>query len=159
MAPEQTLEELRAEIFGRLPTMADVEADRQRKREPIAKGPTRLETKTGADKDEKRDERLWRKACIKRDGKICRCCGRVVVQQLELAVNRLEVHHVAGRADRVVRWDVRNGIVLCSECHGKVTERRLFILQAARFLFHVNGLAKTYINASKKVTFSVKAAV
>lgn len=156
-----TVAEMRAEIFGRLPTVADVEAERQRKREPIAKGPTRLETKTTADKDEKRDERVWRKTVIKRDGKICRCCGRVVVQQLELAANRLEVHHVAPRADQVVRWDPRNGIVLCAECHEKVTPHSgkllLFILQAARLLFKAEN-GRTYINAAKKVTFSEKAA-
>lgn len=136
--------------------MTAAEVDVMRRGQPIPKGPTRLELKTAADKDEKRDERLWRKACLKRDGKICRCCGRVVVAQLELTANRLEVHHVAGRADQAVRWDVRNGIVLCSECHGKVTEHRLWILQAARFLFKI-GL-KTYVNAAKKVTFSAKAA-
>lgn len=117
--------------------------------------PSRLAEKTADDRDEKRDERLWRKGCIKRDGKVCRCCQRVVVVQLELAPNRLEVHHVAGRADQTVRWDVRNGIVLCAECHGKITERRLWILQAARYLFRVGQ--QTYINAAKAVTFSKKA--
>lgn len=141
-------------LWQRAPSLLD----RQQERYAKAKHeiPTRLAEKTADDKDEKRDERLGRKAAIKRDGKICRCCQRVVVAQLELAANRLEVHHVAGRADQAVRWDVRNLIVLCQECHSKITERRLWILQAARFLFKIG--ATTYINASKKVTFSAKAA-
>lgn len=143
-----------AEKMGVL-SAAEVD-EMRRKAGPILKGPSRLEVKTAQDRDEKRDERLWRKGCIKEDGRICRCCKRNVVAQLELAANRLEVHHVAGRADQAVRWDVRNGIVLCNECHSKVTERRLWILQAARFLFKVG--VRTYINARKKVTFSERPA-
>lgn len=137
-----------------LPTVAEVAAAR---RGPIAKGPSRLDVKTADDRDEARDEKAWRKACITRDGKVCRRCQRVVVVQLELAPNRLEVHHVAGRADRAVRWDVRNGIVVCATCHGLLTRHLLFILQAAKHLFTVGS--QTYLNASKKVTFSDKAAL
>lgn len=120
--------------------------------------PTRLDEKTADDKDEKQKEKLWRKGVIKKDGKICRCCGCVVVVQLELAANRLEVHHVAGRADQAVRWDIRNGMVLCYACHEKVTRHLLFILQAARYLFTPEDSTKRYINARKKVTFSEKRA-
>lgn len=151
---EQTLAELRAELQAKWPTMAEVNA--RPRATPKHEIPTKLAEKTAADRNEKRDERLWRKGCIKRDGKVCRCCDCVVVPQLELAANRLEVHHVAGRVDQTVRWDVRNGIVLCFECHSKITERRLWILQAARFLFRIGQ--KTYIHAGKKVTFSEKAA-
>ncbi len=142
-------------IWQRTPSLNDRQTERYAKAKHEI--PTKLAEKTASDKDEKRDERAWKKACIKRDGKICRCCKRVVVPQLELAANRLEVHHVAGRADQVVRWDARNGIVLCAGCHGNITERRLWILQAARLLFKADN-GKTYINASKKVTFSEKAA-
>lgn len=139
--------------FPHLPTLASVAAAR---RGPITKGPSKLELKTADDRDDARDEKLWRKACIARDGKVCRRCQRVVVQQLELAANRLEVHHIAGRADRAVRWDVRNGLVVCGTCHDLLTRHLLFILQAAKHLFTVGQT--TYINASKKVTFSDKAA-
>lgn len=140
-------------LFSSLPTMAEVQAARVG---PIPKGPSRLETKVADDRDEKRDEKAWRKGCIKRDGKICQRCKRVVVQQLELAPERLEVHHIAGRADRASRWDVRNGIVLCSTCHDLITRHVVHILQRAALLFTLGN--KTYINGSKKVTFSEKGA-
>lgn len=139
-----------------LPSMAEVNA--QRRAVPKYQIPTRLDEKTADDKDEKKAEQRWRKGCIKRDGKICRHCGCVVVVQLELAGNRLEIHHVTGRADQATRWDVRNGLVLCQACHSKVTRHLLFILQIARFLFMVDGSTTRYINASKKVTFSAKRA-
>jgi hypothetical protein len=135
-------------------TLAEVNA--VRRAVPKHQIETRLEAKTASDKDEKAAEKAWRKAVIKRDGKVCRCCKRVVVAQLELSAERLEVHHVAGRADRAVRWDVRNGCVLCQTCHSKVTQHRLFILQAARLLFSPEGSTKRYINAAKKVSFSEK---
>lgn len=140
--------------FAHLPTVAQVAAAR---RGPIAKGPSRLDVKTADDRDDARDEKIWRKACITRDGKVCRRCKRVVVVQLELVANRLEVHHVAGRVDRAVRWDVRNGITVCAFCHDLLTRHELFILQAAKHLFTVGQ--QTYLNAAKKVTFSDKAAL
>lgn len=141
-----------------LPTMAEVDASRIGK--PIAKGKTRLDGVIADTRDEKADERRWRKAVIKRDGHICRCCKRHVVAQLAIAANRLEVHHVAPRADQAVRWDDRNGMVVCSECHEKLTPHSgklaFVILQAAKFLFTIGS--KTYINAAEKVTFKEKAA-
>lgn len=143
-------------------SLADLSTLNGRSRERYATAkhaiPTRLDERTADQRDGKAAEKTWRKGCIARDGKICRCCERKVVQQLALAPERLEVHHVAGRVDQAVRWDLRNGIVLCSECHEKVTRHLLFILQAARSLFTVEGSTKAYINASKKVTFSPKAA-
>ncbi len=134
-------------------TAAEVDALRRGK--PIAKGSTRLDARTDDERDDKAAERAWRKAVIARDGHVCRCCERKVVQQLALAANRLEVHHVAPRADQAVRWDPRNGIVLCAECHEKVTPHSgkwtLMIVQVAARLFRVNG--KTYINAAKSIDF------
>lgn len=118
---------------------------------------TRLAEKTADDKDEKAAEKAWRKAVIKEDGKVCRHCQRKVVQQLELAPERLEVHHVAPRVDQAVRWDVRNGMVLCCECHEKVTRYVLLIVQKAKYLFRLEDTLKTYINARKPVTFKVAA--
>jgi len=113
--------------------------------------PSRLDERKDDLKAEKAAEKGWRKGCITRDGKVCRCCQRKVVQQLALAPERLEVHHVAGRVDQAVRWDVRNGVVLCAECHEKITRHALFIVQAAKHLFRVG--VKTYINANKKIDF------
>lgn len=141
-----------ADYFTNKPiTMAEAEALRVGK--PITKGLTRLAEKTADDQDEKAKEKAWRKAVIKEDGKVCRRCKRKVVQQLELAPEQLHVHHVAPRVDQAVRWDVRNGMVLCATCHEKVTRYVLLLVQQARYLFRVDGVAKTYINARKPVTF------
>lgn len=69
---------------------------------------------------------------------------------------RGEAHHIASRADRAVRHDVRNGLHTCLGCHEKFTLCKLFIHQIAKHLFTVG--TTTYINGSKKVTFSGKAA-
>lgn len=143
-----------ADLENKPMTMAEVEAMRRGK--PIEKGPSRLSERVDDLRAEKAAEKTWRKDCIKRDGKICQCCKRKVVPQLALAPERLEVHHIAGRADRAVRWDVRNGVVLCCECHEKITKHVIAILQAAKHLFTV-GL-KTYINANKPLTFKKEAA-
>ena len=105
--------------FPALLTVAEVEALRVGK--PILKGPTRLDERIADTRDEQADERRWRKGVIAHDGYVCRCCGRRVIQQLTLAANQLHVHHVAPRADQAVRWDVRNGMVLCAECHAYAT--------------------------------------
>lgn len=116
--------------------------------------PSGLEVKTAADRTEQREERAWRKACIARDGKVCRRCERTVVAQLERAPQRLEVHHLAGRVDRAFRYDVRNGLVVCGLCHDLLTRHRVFILQALKHMFTVG--TKHYLNASKPITFSEK---
>jgi len=150
LSPTETVEG----AYEALLTLPEVEALRIGK--PILKGPTRLETRIGDTRDEKGNERRWRKAVIALDGQTCQVCRRHVVQQLALAGNQLHVHHVAPRADQAVRWDVRNGMVTCLECHEKLTPHssapvHLVILQAARFLFTVGD--KTYINAREPVTF------
>lgn len=139
--------------FENLSTMAQVNA--VRRAEPKSAITARLAEKTKKGKDEKAKERVWRKGCIARDGKICQCCKRVVVAQLELAPFRLEVHHIEGRANQDTRWDVRNGIVLCFECHEKVTHKVLLIVQLAKFYFRLGQ--DTYVNAFKPLTFKVAA--
>jgi len=49
---------------------------------------------------------LWRKI-IKRKGRCDKCGSRY----------GLEAHHVIGRGNNNLRWDLRNGICLCLECH------------------------------------------
>jgi hypothetical protein len=140
-----------------LPTMAQVEANRRGKTFFKGETPSRLDERKADDRDEEAAEKAWRKGCIKRDGKICQACQRKVVQQLALAPERLEVHHIVGRADRVVRWDVRNGVVVCCECHEKLTRHLLFIVQLAKHLFTADN-GKTYIDANKKIDFKKAAA-
>jgi len=50
---------------------------------------------------------LWRKAVYKQFNGRCAICGKDDVQ----------AHHIVGRRRRVLRWDVANGILLCTECH------------------------------------------
>ncbi len=139
-------------VIAKAPTMAEVNA--QRRAVPKGQIQTHLATKIAKDKEEKAAERKWRAACIKRDGKICRCCGRVVVAQLELAPNRLEVHHLTRRAEQATRWDVRNGIVLCQLDHSRVTRYEVVLVQAARYLLTIAG--KKYIDGAKPITFQVQ---
>ena len=54
----------------------------------------------------KRCDTIWSQI-IKAPGK-CFRCG---------AVEGLQAAHIIGRAQRVVRWDLRNGICLCHTCH------------------------------------------
>jgi 5-methylcytosine-specific restriction endonuclease McrA len=136
--------------FDQLGTLVD--AQKTRRATPKYAIPSRLDEKTQDARVEKAAEKAWRKGCIARDGKICQHCRRKVIQQLALAPERLEIHHIKGRADRVVRWDVRNGVVTCHQCHSKLTRHQLFIVQIAAHLFTAEN-GKTYIDASKPIEF------
>jgi|SRR5262245_6268879 len=116
-----------------LPTLAEMRAVPR----ACPKGKSRLE-QTGA---EKRltviDEKAFRTSVIDRDGAICRCCGRKVVRTLARVPERLEVHHVHGRRGDL-RFESRAALVLCLECHEKVTGRvnfRLVIVATKTFQF------------------------
>lgn len=50
---------------------------------------------------------LWREAVYKQFGGRCALCGK----------DDAQAHHVVGRRRRVLRWDVQNGILLCTGCH------------------------------------------
>ena len=128
---------------------------RERYAEPKIALKTRLQERTADQRDEDADKKRWRTAVIKRDGKICRCCKRKVVQQLALAPERLEVHHVFRRDNQITRWDVRNGVVLCSSDHEAVTHNKIAITQSARKLFTAAD-GKTYLNADKILKFTRK---
>lgn len=60
------------------------------------------------------EARLWRKAVLARDGYACQDCG---------SDQGLEAHHIKPWADYPgLRFDLDNGIALCTECH-KATHR------------------------------------
>jgi hypothetical protein len=128
--------------------------DRQRERYAKPKGaePSRLQVKAAKVKDESKQEAVWKKAIWKRDEGKCRWCHRVCRQCLDLAPDRGECHHVSGRVVREIRWDRRNGLLLCAACHervtGKVAER--FLIHS-RYTFTVDGIA--YINADRSLHF------
>lgn len=132
-----------------LPTMAEVNAVRR----AVSKYdlPTRLETKTAEDKQDTNDEHRWKRAVWKRDKSQCRHCECRVLKSLKLQPKRGEVHHIASRADKSVRWDRRNGMLLCATCHEKVERYQLHIIGKATQTFIVD--TRTYLNADKKLQF------
>jgi len=151
---EQTLAELREAIFSKLPSAAEVNAKPHAT--PKHAMTTRLHVKAAKDKDDEKKLEQWKKDVGIRDKWTCRVCGIKTVKTMELDPKRGEAHHIAGRADKAVRYDVRNGLHCCLACHQKFTLGKLFISQIAKFLFKVGQ--KTYINGSKQVTFSERAA-
>ncbi len=133
-----------------LPTLAEVNAVRR----AVPKGlePSRLQVKVAKAKDETKLEAAWKKAVWKRDGGACRWCKRKVRRCLDLVPDRGEVHHVSGRVVALIRWDRRNGVLLCASCHeritGKVAEKHVVASRSTFVVDHVS-----YLNADKPVTF------
>jgi len=88
----------------------------------------------------------------KRDGHCCRWCKREAIKTIELVGQRGECHHVSGKVVKAIKWDRRNGLLLCLSCHeritGKVAEK--FLIHS-RHTFSIDGIA--YINADKPVRF------
>lgn len=152
---EQTLAELRAEIFGRMTTMAEVNATPRAVQKSAMV--SRLDVKEAKDKDDEKKLEQWKRDVRLRDKGRCRVCGIKTIKTLELDPKRGEAHHIASRKDKAVRHDIRNGLHTCLSCHQKITAGKLFIHQIAKHLFKVGTQA--YIDGSKKVTFSEKAAV
>ena len=52
-------------------------------------------------------DKVWREKIKERDI-YCQVCG---------SSNTLNSHHVVGRRNRTLRWDLDNGILLCAGCH------------------------------------------
>lgn len=133
-----------------LSTMDEVNADKRAT--PKGAEPSRLQVKEAKRADESKEESRWRKEVWKRDQGVCRWCGRKVVKAIELINERGECHHVSGRVVRAIRWDRRNGILLCAADHerltGKVAEK--FLIHS-KHTFTVDEIA--YINADKPVKF------
>ena len=57
----------------------------------------------------------WRKAVFERDNFTCQCCGQYG--------GKLNAHHIRNFSDNEnLRFDVNNGITLCSNCHSLKSE-------------------------------------
>ncbi len=123
-----------------------------RNAKPKGAEPSRLQVKVANAKDERKEEAAWKAAIWKRDGSECRWCRRGVRKCLDLVPDRGECHHVSGRVVREIRWDRRNGLLLCASCHeritGKVAEKSVI---QSKHTFTVDEIA--YINADKAVRF------
>jgi hypothetical protein len=114
---------------------------------PKGAEPSRLQAKAERAKADGKAEKGWI-----RDHGCCRWCKRKVAKTLSLVPERGEVHHVSGRVVKEIRWDRRNGLLVCAACHerltGKVAEK--FVLIPTR-TFTVEGVA--YANADFAVRF------
>lgn len=140
--------------MGMLDFMADrptlVDRQRERYAEPKVKpGESRLDVKTDRVKADKLAEAAWKKDVWARDKGKDRYTGKKVTATLTLAPNRGERHHLAGKADKRVRWDRRNGIRLALSTHQQVERNELRIVGTV--FFHVDG--HQYINADFPVRF------
>lgn len=138
-----------------LPTLADVNA----RPRACPKGASRLERDMDKAKDDKKAEAAFLRAVHQRDGKVCRCCGVVVVGTIQRLPNQRQVHHIYGRLG-AFRFDPRHAIQTCRLCHERITgtigSSRLFLFQRASYMVKVGG--KSLIDASKPVEFKEKSA-
>lgn len=141
-------------ILDRLPTVADMAAARAGKPFPKGASPSRLQAKEARDKDDDKKLAVWRDEVFDRDERKCRCCGLKVLR-LQIKIlhpRRAEAHHVAGRDDQAVRYDVRNGLTLCLKCHERVTGVVNDKLRIVGTVWFIKG-GQRYINAQFPVTF------
>lgn len=127
--------------FPHLPTLVD------RPRMACPKGETRLEQKAAKQKNDYYRMKTFLQAVWTRDEGKCRFCGRKVKRSLELTPERGEVHHIASRGDFAVRYDARNGILLCATHHQAVERHQLVISGTKHQMFAVDG--KHYLDAYK----------
>lgn len=123
----------------------------QRRRRPNAKLRSRLDEKVALKRDTARLDIAFRLKVWRRDAGKCRVCGVTVKRTLELDPKRGEVHHVARRDNRAVKFDARNGLLVCGTCHEALTRYRLQVVGTAVDTFIVDG--KTYLNADRPLRF------
>jgi hypothetical protein len=93
--------------------------------------------------------RAWAAAVKARDLWKDRKTGQRVLSTRALDASRAEAHHIVSKADRAVRYDVRNGLCLSFETHFAVEHYRLRIVGTV--FFWIGGTR--YINGSFPVKF------
>lgn len=135
-------------------SQADVvySGDQGRCAKPKGAEPSRRQVNDAKAADESKEERRWKKELKKRDGDECRWCHRHVIDCLDRVGERRECHHVSGRVVRAIRWDRRNGLTLCGNCHDRVTGKvaEKFLIHS-KHVFVVDGVQ--FINADKPVRY------
>ena len=97
------------------------------------------------------DEKTFKSEVWARDKSHCRCCGRNVAKVLGRVPERGEVHHIHGRG-KDLRFESRAALLLCLECHEKVTGRvneKLIIVATKTFTMREH----TYTDATYPVVF------
>lgn len=110
---------------------------------------TRLEEHTDKDALDVGRLETWKREVYTFAKYRCLCCGITVKRTLKLVANRAEAHHIERRSNKATRYDVRNGVCLCLECHGKVTRFELRIVGVTFFVVQ----ARTYINGRGPLEF------
>jgi 5-methylcytosine-specific restriction endonuclease McrA len=126
--------------------------DRERRiRRARPKGATRLEERIQDKRDTRRLEAAFRVSVWRRDNGCCRSCGRKVKRMLELDPMRGEVHHLARRLDKNVKYDRRNGILLCAACHQQLSLHAITIVVETAQTFELDG--RTYLDADHPLEF------
>jgi 5-methylcytosine-specific restriction endonuclease McrA len=106
--------------FHDLPTL------QARPRMAIPKGKTQLADKKAEKREDEKKLAAMRLIVWAREKGHCKLCKRKVIPTLSLVPNRGEVHHKRGR--RVApedRYNAKKAVLLCAECHGKVTRHEI----------------------------------
>jgi hypothetical protein len=133
-----------------LPTLAELQQTRRAPQRPTRK----LVEKTAKAKDDKAQLEAWRRKVRDRDEMKCRVCQRKVIVTLELVANRAECHHIVGRAFKALRYDRRNGLLVCLDpCHRKLTTHDLVIVGQAKDMFEIEPGGRRYLNADRDLQF------
>ena len=114
---------------------------------------SRFRSKMANKKEDAKKLKAWRHAVNLRDEGRCRCCGTRTICVGWLHPRRAECHHVEPRANRVTRYETRNGLLLCRSCHERVTGKvngKLHIHGTARF---IGSDLRGYIDCERQVHF------
>lgn len=116
------------------------------------KGPSRLAVKMAKATSDAGALVIWRSKVFQRDAYRCRWCQGHVMRSVGLTAYQAQAHHLAPRAIKSVRYDVRNGLTLDANCHerltGKVNEK--WIVVGTKF-FTVGR--QRFIDGDHPVTF------
>ena len=135
--------------IARLPTLADVQRTRPRANPKLVTRLTRAIAKKAARLADARQLAAWAKAVKERDQWRDRRTGQIVRRTRALDPQRAEAHHLVDKADRAVRYDVRNGICLSLETHDLV-ERHVLRIEGTVFFWKAGV---RYIDATYPVRF------
>jgi len=134
--------------FDDLPTLD--QASRTKRRN--GKGATRLEQRTADDAEDRRREVACTAKVWRRDAGTCRVCGTKVTRTLALDPKRGETHHLAPRADRRVRFDPRNRILVHLKCHARFKAGTIRVVRDGAETFTIDS--RIYLNADHPLTFA-----
>src|SRR5205823_10222114 len=134
--------------FDDLPTLDQAARTKRRN----SKGATRLEQRTAEDADDRRREVACTTTVWRRDAGTCRVCGTKVTRTLRFEPLRGETHHLAPRADRRVRFDPRNRILVHLNCHARFKAGTIHVVRDTAQTFAIDG--RIYLNADHPLTFA-----